>query len=203
MLQGAQTKVSHNWLISGTVLSFSLKSKPSHLMDDNFTPQSKKQCFQSKCKAIIPFGYGYKTCQKCQDISKHTMQMKRKREKSDNGQPRIPPTCHGQKEKVPVGVESDTDLPSDDHSVSNHFTLWTNSYISKREAKCGCCISRSEGYHEAAEKCIQDHRTSLFSWELSRTFRSINLGERSGQNHSTWCMEGYRLSLSVSVTIIC
>jgi hypothetical protein len=51
------------------------------------------------------------------------MQMKRKREKSDNGQPRIPPTCHGQKEKVPVGVESDTDLPSDDHSVSNHFTL--------------------------------------------------------------------------------
>ena len=46
---------------------------------------SVNQCTQSKCKAALPDGYQYKTCEKCRNISKLCMQKKRKRDKADEG----------------------------------------------------------------------------------------------------------------------
>ncbi|KAH8985840.1 hypothetical protein EDB86DRAFT_2832929 [Lactarius hatsudake] len=50
---------------------------------DDFTSPSKNQCSQSKCKALLPVGCKYKTCDKCRNVSKLSMQKKRKRDKRD------------------------------------------------------------------------------------------------------------------------
>ncbi|KAH8996443.1 hypothetical protein EDB86DRAFT_2803978 [Lactarius hatsudake] len=51
--------------------------------EDDFTSPSKNQCSQSKCKALLPVGCKYKTCDKCRNVSKLSMQKKRKRDKHD------------------------------------------------------------------------------------------------------------------------
>ena len=64
------------------------------------TPLSVNYCTQSKCKAALPDGYKYKTCEKCWNISKLSMQKKRKRDKADEG-----PPCNSHLEE-----DSDTEL---------------------------------------------------------------------------------------------
>src|SRR6266702_2919596 len=53
--------------------------------DNNFAPPSENQCSQSKCKANLPVGYEYKSCEKCRNTSRLSMQKKQKREKVDEG----------------------------------------------------------------------------------------------------------------------
>ncbi len=48
----------------------------------DFAPQPGNTCSQSRCKAALPPGYGYKTCEKCRSISKLSKQ-KRKREQDN------------------------------------------------------------------------------------------------------------------------
>ena len=49
------------------------------------TVSELQYCTQSKCKAALPDGYKYKTCEKCQNISKLGMQKKEKQDKADEG----------------------------------------------------------------------------------------------------------------------
>ena len=62
---------------------------------DDFAPPSEIQCSQSKCKANLPAGYKYKTCDKCRNISRLCMERKRKREDIVEGPHRQQPTAPG------------------------------------------------------------------------------------------------------------
>ena len=57
------------------------------LTKDDFAPPSVNHCTQSKCKATLPDGYKYKTCEKCRNMCKLSMQRKRKRDRADEGLP--------------------------------------------------------------------------------------------------------------------
>ncbi|KAH9051623.1 hypothetical protein EDB83DRAFT_2507093 [Lactarius deliciosus] len=61
----------------------------------NSTPLSENKCSQSKCKAVLAAGYQYKTCEKCQSLSRLGMQKKQKREKTDEGSHHSPATAPG------------------------------------------------------------------------------------------------------------
>jgi hypothetical protein len=56
--------------------------------DENLAPPSDRECSQSKCKAKLPVGYKFKSCEKCREVSRLGMQKKRKREKEDEGHQR-------------------------------------------------------------------------------------------------------------------
>ena len=64
------------------------------MQNSNLTTPPKNQCSQSKCKALLPAGYQYKTCEKCRSASKLSMQKKRKQkqEKADKGSDTVPAT---------------------------------------------------------------------------------------------------------------
>ena len=76
----------------------------------DFAPPTRKCCTQSKCKAIIPEEYQYKTCEKCRAMSKISMQKKRKRDKTDEGKDEGRPHP-----STPPSSERDTELK---HEVS-------------------------------------------------------------------------------------
>ncbi|KAF8257921.1 hypothetical protein EI94DRAFT_1816526 [Lactarius quietus] len=70
-------------------------------------PPSMNQCTQSKCKAALPDDYQYKTCEKCRNISRLSMQKKRKWDKADEGQGCLPPIARSNSH---LDEESDTEL---------------------------------------------------------------------------------------------
>jgi hypothetical protein len=71
----------------------------------DFALLARKHCSQSKCKAILPEEYQYKTCDKCRAASKMSMQKKRKRDKTDEGKDEGRPHPSG-----PPSSEGDTEL---------------------------------------------------------------------------------------------
>ena len=73
------TKRSQNYSVCWYISFFRMPASTSECT----TPHPEKQCCQSKCKVVIPSGYNYKTCQKCREISKHSMQKKWKRKSSN------------------------------------------------------------------------------------------------------------------------
>src|ERR1700744_2388760 len=86
---------------------------------NNSALPSEKLCTQSKCKAVLPNDYQYKTCDRCRNISKLSMQKKRKREKADEGPHCSPATAPGaSKEEGPVDSGSETELTQDEDRVS-------------------------------------------------------------------------------------
>ena len=102
--------------------------------DNDFAPPSENQCSQSKCKANLPVGYKYKSCEKCRNTSRLSMQKKRKREKVDEGPHRQQATAPGNSsttEKGPIEylyVESGTEPTSDESKVSNIMGFVEDSY---------------------------------------------------------------------------
>ena len=86
------------------------------LTTDDLAPLSVNYCTQSKCKAALSDGYKYKTCEKCRNISKLSMQKKRKRDKADEG-----PPCNNHLEE-----DSDTELKQKVSTFTSQFS--TNSY---------------------------------------------------------------------------
>ena len=68
------------------VANYSIQMRPTSYYGFSLAPlPSKILCSQSKCKAILPAGYNFKTCDQCHTISKLSMQKKRKREDADEG----------------------------------------------------------------------------------------------------------------------
>ena len=72
----------------------STNSIPTHVPTYQMLPLTKpdsavpleKCCTQLKCKAILPDGYQFKTCEKCLNISRLCMQKKRKWDQADEEQ---------------------------------------------------------------------------------------------------------------------
>lgn len=95
----------------------------------DLAPPPENLCTQSKCKAILPTGYQYKTCEKCRQISKLSMQKKRKRDKDNEGSGPSHPqvTAPGRSDLEQEGpventyVGSDTDLMHDEGKVSEIY----------------------------------------------------------------------------------
>ena len=82
---------------------------------DDFAALSMNRCSMSKCKALLPVGYQYKTCEKCRNSSKLSMQKKRKREKADEGRsPAIAPSSGN------LGERGDAEPTLDEHEVSRN-----------------------------------------------------------------------------------
>ncbi|KAH9074988.1 hypothetical protein EDB83DRAFT_2312455 [Lactarius deliciosus] len=78
--------------------------------NDVLTPPSENQCTQSKCKATLPVGYQYKTCEKCRSVSKLSMQKKWKRDKADEGHRHSPAVAPGNSDPIEYTyIESDTE----------------------------------------------------------------------------------------------
>ena len=112
-----------------TVANYSIQMQPTSYY--GFAPAplpSKILCSQSKCKAILPAGYKFKTCDQCHTISKLSMQKKRKREDADEGPHRQQATAPSGslKEKGPIEYihsGSDTELTPDETKVSKSYRL--------------------------------------------------------------------------------
>jgi len=85
---------------------------------NDFTPLSENKCSQSKCKAVLPIGYQYKSCEKCRSVSMLSMRKKRKREKTDEGPSHSPVTAPGSSSLEKKGVGSDMELICDESKVS-------------------------------------------------------------------------------------
>ncbi len=89
----------------------------------DFAPPSKTLCSQSKCKATLPVGYQFKTCENCRNNSRLGMRKKQKRGKADEGplhSPATPPSNSTLKEKGPT-EDSDTELTHDESKVSGNI----------------------------------------------------------------------------------
>ena len=79
-------------------------------------PPPVSHCTQSKCKAVLPAGYQYKTCEKCRNISRLSMQKKRKRDKTDEGQHHSPPIAPTPRDND-IEEDSDTELKNKVHKL--------------------------------------------------------------------------------------
>ena len=107
------TRDGHQCAIMWVPHSQSLIEMQAH-MDDDFAPQSKKQCSQSKCKTKLQPNYPYKNCPKFYEISRLCMQKKQKRRMIlKNYQER--PQYVMLKEK--------------DHMVMNSIGVWVNTHM--------------------------------------------------------------------------
>ena len=92
----------------------------------DFAPQSGNTCSQSRCKIPLPTDYGYKTCEKCRNISRLCKQKRKWEENEDSHKQKRAP------QEVEVIYISSNSESSDENNVSNNVISKIDTYIPSR-----------------------------------------------------------------------
>ncbi|KAJ7209460.1 hypothetical protein C8J57DRAFT_1484274 [Mycena rebaudengoi] len=179
-------------------------------MDNNASVPPPKKCSQSKCKTMLPYGYGTKSCQSCRDKDKARKKRKRENENENNGESEASKRARVELENIdpslktlPVpsgGPDAEMDDGEDEEDHNGHeATLYTDSqelFTALRQAFHTTKDVEFHGtYHLAQDPLVSNkQRVQMTTYEIWKVtgyrFRAKeNRTLKKGHHTRLWCCQ--------------